>query len=75
MKHEILTSYNQPLSKGFEAIGFIPKIQLLKEFEDDYGLKLDGDEEDDDENDDEDEEEDEEGETGSEDENDEEDDE
>lgn len=42
--------------KGFESVGFTPKVQLLKEFEDDYGLKLDGDEEEDEEDEDEDEE-------------------
>lgn len=58
----MLTS-NQTLVQGFESIGFTPKVQALKEFEDDYGLKLDGDDEDDEDDDD-----DEEFETGSEDE-------
>lgn len=54
--------------QGFESIGFSPKVQALKEFEDDYGLKLDGDEEEDEDDDDDEE-------TGSEDEMDEDDDE
>lgn len=36
-----------------EAAGFSPKVQFLKEFEDDYGLKLDGDEEEDEDDDEE----------------------
>lgn len=55
--------------QGFESVGFSPKVQALKEFEDDYGLKLDGDEEEDEDDDNDDEE------TGSEDEMDEDDDE
>lgn len=30
----------QTLKQGFESIGFTPTVQPLKEFEDDYGLKL-----------------------------------
>lgn len=52
--------------QGFESAEFTPKVQALKEFEDDYGLKLDGDEEEEDDEDDEDDDE----ETGSEDEGD-----
>ena len=55
----------QPIKQGFEAIGFNPKVQSLKDFEDDYGLKLDGDEEDDDDDDDDDDEDEEEDESGS----------
>lgn len=45
--------------EGFESVGFTPTVQVLKEFEDDYGLKLDDEEEDDEDEDDEDEEDDE----------------
>ncbi|KAJ5673820.1 hypothetical protein N7462_009259 [Penicillium macrosclerotiorum] len=44
----------EPLVQGFKSAGFTPTVQPLKEFEDDYGLKLDGDEEDDEDEDDED---------------------
>ncbi|KAJ5666085.1 uncharacterized protein N7477_008533 [Penicillium maclennaniae] len=51
----------EPLKQGFEAFGFAPVVQPLKEFEDDYGLKLDGDEEEDEDDDDEEDSEDESG--------------
>ncbi|KAH8693631.1 putative zinc metalloprotease [Talaromyces proteolyticus] len=35
----------EPIKKGLESFSFKPKVQLLKEFEDDYGLKIDGDDE------------------------------
>ncbi|KAJ5569842.1 uncharacterized protein N7459_009272 [Penicillium hispanicum] len=59
------TVLEEPINKGFQAFGFTPNIQALKDFEDDYGLKLEGDEEEEDDDDDE------EYETGSEDESDE----
>ncbi|KAJ5112326.1 hypothetical protein N7532_000371 [Penicillium argentinense] len=45
------TVLEDTLKQGFESFGFTPQVQVLKEFEDDYGLKLDGDEEDDDDED------------------------
>ncbi|KAJ5105494.1 hypothetical protein NUU61_002841 [Penicillium alfredii] len=47
------TVMEDTIKQGFEASGFTPTVRLLKEFEDDYGLKLDGDEEEDDDDDDE----------------------
>lgn len=46
----------QKIQKGLQSSGFNPEVQPLKKFEDDYGLKTDGDEdeesdEDEDEND------------------------
>ncbi|KAJ5215933.1 uncharacterized protein N7498_002340 [Penicillium cinerascens] len=58
------TVLEEPLKQGFESYGFTPKVQALKEFEDDYGLKLDGDEEEDDDDEDEEDEEDESGSEG-----------
>ncbi|KAJ5143662.1 Peptidase M16 core [Penicillium bovifimosum] len=60
------TVLEETIKQGFEACGFTPTVQPLKEFEDDYGLKV-GDEEEDDE----DEDDDEDYETGSEDDDDE----
>lgn len=58
----------QTIKQGFETSGFTPIVQPLKEFEDDYGLKVGDEEEDeDDEDDDEDDDDDEDSETGSED--------
>lgn len=34
----------QKIQKGLRSSGFTPEAQPLKEFEDDYGLKTDGDE-------------------------------
>ncbi|KAJ5610458.1 hypothetical protein N7510_007177 [Penicillium lagena] len=59
------TVLEESIKKSFETSGFTPKVQLLKDFEDDYGLKLDGDEEEDEDDDDDDDDEDDE-ETGSE---------
>ena len=46
---------SQTIKRGLESSGFTPKVRPLKDFEDDYGLKL-GDDIDDDEDEDEDEE-------------------
>ncbi|EGC45620.1 zinc metalloprotease [Histoplasma capsulatum var. duboisii H88] len=45
-----------PIKKGFEGVGYKPEVRSLKFFEDDYGLKLEGGEDDEDEDGDEDEE-------------------
>lgn len=50
----------QTLVQGFGSIGFTPTVQALKEFEDDYGLKV-GDEEEEDEEEEDDDEDDESG--------------
>ncbi|KAL4921289.1 Metalloenzyme, LuxS/M16 peptidase-like protein, partial [Aspergillus aurantiobrunneus] len=50
------TVLEETIEKGMKASGFSPKVQPLKEFEDDYGLKV-GEEEDEDEDDDDDDEE------------------
>ncbi|KAB8070491.1 Metalloenzyme, LuxS/M16 peptidase-like protein [Aspergillus leporis] len=57
------TMLEETIKKGFQSSGFTPEVQLLKDFEDDYGLKV-GDDEDEESDDDED---DDEYETGSED--------
>lgn len=57
----MLTFIEQTIKQGFETSGFTPTVQPLKEFEDDYGLKVGGEEEDEDDDDD-----DEDSETGSE---------
>ncbi|OOQ83254.1 zinc metalloprotease [Penicillium brasilianum] len=54
------TVLEETLKQGFESIGFTPTVQPLKEFEDDYGLKL-GDEDEEEDDDDEDDEDDESG--------------
>ncbi|OJJ44670.1 hypothetical protein ASPZODRAFT_71496 [Penicilliopsis zonata CBS 506.65] len=63
------TVLEETIKEGLEASGFSPVSQGLKEFEDDYGLKLDGDEaddnDDDDDDDDDDSDDDEEYESGS----------
>ncbi|KAJ5133540.1 hypothetical protein N7448_001435 [Penicillium atrosanguineum] len=64
------TVLEEPLKQGFETFGFTPVVQPLKEFEDDYGFKLDGDKEEEEEEEEEDDEEDSEGESGSEEEDD-----
>ncbi|KAL5342608.1 Metalloenzyme, LuxS/M16 peptidase-like protein [Aspergillus crustosus] len=51
------TVLQETIEKGFKESGFFPKVQPLKDFEDDYGLKVgdnSGEEGDDDEDDDED---------------------
>ncbi|KAJ5973576.1 hypothetical protein N7481_010786 [Penicillium waksmanii] len=53
------TVLEETLKQGFETFGFTPKVQALKEFEDDYGFKA-GDDEEEEEEDDEDEDEDDE---------------
>ena len=63
-RYRRLTFIEQTIKQGFEASGFTPTVQPLKEFEDDYGLKV-GDEEED-EDDDDDDDDDEDSETGSE---------
>ncbi|KAJ5738977.1 hypothetical protein N7493_002132 [Penicillium malachiteum] len=64
------TVLEEPIKQGFESFGFTPKVQPLKEFEDDYGFKL-GANEDEEEDDDDDDDDDEEYESGSEEESDE----
>lgn len=54
------------MKAGFESSGYKPEVQPLKFFQDDYGLKLDGDEGDDDDDDDEEEDDDEDDEDDSE---------
>lgn len=44
----------QTINQGFESSGFTPTVQALKEFEDDYGLKVGDEEEDEDDDEDED---------------------
>ncbi|KAI9930922.1 hypothetical protein MW887_010573 [Aspergillus wentii] len=56
------TVLEETIQKGLQESGFTPEVKALREFEDDYGLKNDGDEDDED-----DEDEDDEYETGSED--------
>ncbi|KAJ5968683.1 hypothetical protein N7501_004931 [Penicillium viridicatum] len=60
------TVLEDTIKQGFETSGFTPTVQPLKEFEDDYGLKV-GDEEEDEDDDEDDEDDDEDSETGSED--------
>ncbi|KAL4808989.1 Metalloenzyme, LuxS/M16 peptidase-like protein [Aspergillus unguis] len=60
------TMLQETIEKGLKESGFFPKVQALKEFEDDYGLKVGDGEDDDEEEDDEDEDSDEEDESGSE---------
>ncbi|KXG52603.1 Peptidase M16, core [Penicillium griseofulvum] len=60
------TVLEETIKQGFESSGFTPTVQPLKEFEDDYGLKV-GDEEEDEDDDEDDDDEDDDSETGSED--------
>ncbi|KAJ0419969.1 Metalloenzyme, LuxS/M16 peptidase-like protein [Aspergillus carlsbadensis] len=63
------TVLDETIEKGLKESGFSPKVQPLKGFEDDYGLKVgddDGDDDDEDQDEDEDEEDDEDDESGSE---------
>ncbi|KAJ5747682.1 uncharacterized protein N7511_009378 [Penicillium nucicola] len=55
------TVLEETIKQGFEASGFTPTVQALKEFEDDYGLKAGDEEEEDDDDEEEDESEEESG--------------
>lgn len=48
------TVLEETINQGFESSGFTPTVQALKEFEDDYGLKVGDEEEDEDDDEDED---------------------
>ncbi|KAF9884153.1 hypothetical protein FE257_002211 [Aspergillus nanangensis] len=47
------TVMEETIKTGLESSGFTPKVQTLKDFEDDYGLKVGDDDDDDDDDDDE----------------------